>query len=153
MANDENNQVPPEPGDAGRRDRFFDFLQRRAGVPGPDDRPDAVPDCEPSADDDEDPCEWAFFRALGGVPPLCLHCGELCKPHVIAVRDATMARAAHLAARMVGWIKLYFDARQLGQDEPGDTKDQIYELWDELGYLGESVEPQESFLGEDEDEE
>lgn len=83
-------------------------------------------------------------RALGDTHRLCPDCGEFCETQVLALRDAILARAGHLAGRLSEGVQLYAKMRAFGLNENDPLLFQIYTTWNELATLFLASEPQES---------
>lgn len=87
----------------------------------------------------------ALRRALGDVSLTCPHCGIICDTHgwEVKVRDLVLRRGLDLGQRFLKGLVLYFQNREYGIETPTEVLLSVYELWEELGYLGIAAEPQD----------
>jgi hypothetical protein len=90
-----------------------------------------------------------LYRTLGDVPRTCEECGGLCGHHVVRIRDAFMKRAANILIEMSKGVAIYHLQREWGIQQPSETVQKIYDLWQQLFILYPLAEPQESLEDED----
>jgi hypothetical protein len=135
--------VPHEPTPNEDLEAFEAFFRGESPAPRSDPEPAPTTDSGPSALPDYP--MLALRRALGDVSLTCPHCGIICDTHDwdLKIRDLVFRRGLELGQQWLKGLVLYFQNREFGVETPTELLLSVYNLWEEIGYLGIAAEPQD----------